>query len=925
MDKDELKKIFTPDQYKVQLFDEKGFTRLTCESCGHNFWSLDPDRTTCGDTPCEGGYSFIGKKTADLDFHQTLDRITSFFTENGHTAIDPYPTVARWRDDLDFTIASIADFQPWVTNGTLPPPANPLVVPQPCVRFGGEFSDVDNVGRTGRHLTSFIMFGQHAFNGDNIEGGYWMDRCIDLNYNFLTEVLQIEPKDLTYIEGIWAGGGNFGPNLESFAFGTELVNSVFMQYENMPTGYREMSLKVIDVGWGLERLSWFSQGTPTIYEAVHGPVHDYLLKETGISYDEDLLTKYAEVAGLIDVNEVKDLKSARSGIAEKLGYSLTDLNKKLQEIEAIYAIGDHARTLAFTLADGAIPSNVGGGYNLRTILRRIFTLSDMLNFDLDVTEVISRSALYLSQSFPRVKESMQFAGTIVDVERERYNSTLDKGRKYVKNLLKQDKGLTTDTLIELYTSRGIPPEMVDQIGRTMDVSVDIPMDFYQQVDASLPEVEKQQADEDTLDLEDLKSFETEPLYYDIEQDREEDAEIVAILDSGHLVLDRTIFYPIGGGQAEDHGWLKAGGTEVEVIDVKKYGSAVVHKLKSLPDSFKVGKTVTMKLDWERRLALMRHHTAVHIVGGAAREVLGSHVWQAGADKTPDRGRLDITHWESLPRETLDEIEYVANSVVMDNREIKKHVLERSKAEQQFGFTIYQGGVVPGKDLRIVEIPGIDTEACGGTHANHTGELGYIRIIGAERIQDGIVRLTLKAGKKAVLNGQHNYQLLAESANIFKVTPEELPKTSDRFFNEWKEQQKTIDKLSKDLAEAKVPLLIDEAKKIKTKSGENIRLIVTQMDAPQSDLINLGEKFSSLTSDNPNLIGVIVGENEGRAMVVIARSEGSEYNLSPIIREIGKLLGGGGGGRGNVVAGGGTNTGGIAKALKSAPKIVKSNL
>jgi alanyl-tRNA synthetase len=322
---------------------------------------------------------------------------------------------------------------------------------------------------------------------------------------------------------------------------------------------------------------------------------------------------------------------------------------------------------------------------------------------------------------------------------------------------------------------------------------------------------------------------------------------------------------------------------------------------------------------------MRHHTAVHIVGGAAREVLGSHVWQAGADKTPDRGRLDITHWEAIGRETLDEIEYLANSVVMDNKKIRKHLMNRNEAETKFGFTIYQGGVVPGKDLRIVEIPGIDVEACGGTHANHTGDIGYIRILGAERIQDGVVRITLTAGKKAVYRAQHEYRLLSESADAFSVNPEELPATSHRFFKEWKEQVKKISKLSKQLAEIKVPKLIEKAKEITGKSGSKHRLVVTSLDAPQSDLINLGEQFSNLTEESGNLIAVIIGKYEARAMVVVSRSKGTSFDLSGIIKGVGKILGGGGGGAGNVVTGGGPKVENIEQALEKAEIIVKDSL
>ncbi|MCE7734266.1 MAG: alanine--tRNA ligase [Candidatus Heimdallarchaeota archaeon] len=924
MEKSELAKIFTPEQYEVELFKEKGHTRKQCSKCGLFFWSLSVERLTCGDTSCEGGYTFIGRKGVNWNFHQTISQLTNFFEKHGHEPVKPYPVVARWRDDLDFTIASITDFQPWVTGGQIPPPANPLTVPQPCLRFGGEFSDVDNVGRTGRHLTSFVMFGQHAFVSEDLKGGYWMDRCIDLNFSFLTTKQKIKPEDITYVENIWMGGGNFGPNLESMAFGTEIVNSVFMQYQNTPTGYKEMDIKVIDVGWGTERNSWFSQGTSTIYEATFGPVLDYLLKETGIKVNQDLLTEYSKIAGLIDINEVSDVKKARSGIAEQLGYSLDELNLELQEIEAIYAIGDHCRTVNFALSDGAIPSNVGGGYNIRTMIRRLFTLNEIYNFNLSLHDVMERTALYVSQSFPRVKEAISLTETILDVERVRYDKTVNTGRKYVKQLLKSKKKISDSLLVELYTSRGIPPETIVSLAKDQGVNVSIPMDFYLQADQSKQE-SKEVLPVEEIDLDKIKSLETEQLYYDKNIKRVCEAYVLEVLDTGHLVFDKTIFYPTGGGQAEDHGYIHAKGSTLEIIDVKKFGKAIVHKVKKLPKNIIKGTKVKLELDIERRLALMRHHTAVHIVGGAAREVLGTHVWQAGADKTPDRGRLDITHWEGLSRETLDEIEYLANSVVMDNLRIKKHLMERTDAENEFGFTIYQGGVVPGKLLRIVEIPGIDVEACGGTHANMTGDIGYIRITGAERIQDGIVRITLTAGKQAVEKSQHDYSLLNEAADEFSVNPEVLPTTAKRFFNEWKDQGKAITRLSKELAEARVPVLINEAVSIKSKTGKAIRLIVTSLDAEQADLINLGEKFSELSEKDGDLISVIIGKYESRAMVVVSRSKGSDIPINPIIKNIGKHLGGGGGGKGDVVSGGGTNVSNIPKAFKESEKIVTENI
>ena len=634
---------------------------------------------------------------------------------------------------------------------------------------------------------------------------------------------------------------------------------------------------------------------------------------------------YSKIAGLVDINEVKDVKSARSGIADQLGLSLSNLNKELAEIEAIYAVGDHCRTLAFALSDGAIPSNVGGGYNVRTLIRRLYTINDQFSFELDLDEIISRSALYLSQSFPRVKDARDYVGTIIDIERKRYDKTIEKGRKHVSKLFKSNKTINDNTLVELYSSRGIPPETIAEIALEYKIKIEVPLDFYALVDQNRPQVEIAEKRDDEVDLEKIKSYDTIMLYYDSKPKKIAEAVVEEILDSGHVILDETIFYPVGGGQAEDHGWMHVGKDKLEIIDCQKFGTAIIHKLNRIPEGLKKGIKVKLELDWERRLALMRHHTAVHIVGGAAREVLGQHVWQAGADKTPDHGRLDIVHWESVSRETLDEIEYIANTVVIENKKIKKHVMSRNKAENKFGFTIYQGGVVPGKDLRIIEIPGIDVEACGGTHANQTGDIGYIRIIGAERIQDGVVRITLTAGKKAVERIQNDYSLLLESATAFSVTPQELPMTSQRFFKEWKEQNKKIDKLRKQLAESKIPGLISNAKELKTKSGKIIRIVITKLDAAQSDLIILGEKFSQFSDAEADLIAIIIGKFEERAMVVASRTKGSKYNLSKVIRGIGSILGGGGGGKGDVVAGGGTKVEKIHQALKKAEQIIIESL
>ncbi|MHA1197896.1 MAG: alanine--tRNA ligase-related protein, partial [Candidatus Heimdallarchaeaceae archaeon] len=429
--KDELKKNFKKESYEVELFKEKGYIRKQCPICNHNFWTIVPDKETCGDTRCAGGYQFLNKKGRNLNFDQTNKSLTDFFVKNGHTAIKDYPVVSRWRADMDFTIASIADFQPWVLEGVIDPPANPLVVPQMCIRTGGEFSDIDNIGKTARHLTSFVMFGQHAFNSKTLTQGYWMDKCLDLNFRYLTEELSLKPEEINYVEGIWSGGGNFGPNLEAMAFGTEIVNNVFIAYGFENGQVKKLDMQVIDVGWGLERTSWLSQGTPTIYEAIFPKAIEYLKKENDYEIDLDLLLEYSRLSGLLAVEEVKDLKDERIELAKKLGMSYDEMIAKIGPLESIYAIADHARTLSMTITDGAIPSNVGGGHNLRILLRRIVALKELFNLQFSLTKLFDLQIDHLSVSYPRVKDHRDQIHKIIDLEVKRYEETKVSGRRIV--------------------------------------------------------------------------------------------------------------------------------------------------------------------------------------------------------------------------------------------------------------------------------------------------------------------------------------------------------------------------------------------------------------------------------------------------------------------------------------------------------------
>lgn len=915
--KDRLKERFRKEDYEVNLFKEKGFIRKLCPVCKHHYWTLKTEQDNCGDTRCAGGYKFLDKKGMNLNFDETIKSLTNFFVKNNHTAIMDYPVVSRWRADMDFTIASIADFQPWVLEGVIDPPANPLVVPQMCIRTGGEFSDIDNIGKTARHLTSFVMFGQHSFNSKTLTNGYWMDRCIDLNFNYLTQELGLKPEEINYVEGIWMGGGNFGPNLEAMAYGSELVNNVFIAYGFENGSVKKLDMQVIDVGWGVERVSWFSQGTPTIYEAIFPKAIEYLQKENGYKTNKELLLEYSRLSGLLAVEEVKDLREERKNMAKQLGMSYEEMLKELGPLEAIYAIADHARTLSMTIADGAIPSNVGGGYNLRVLLRRIISLKELYKLEFSLPKLFDLQINHLSVSYPRVKLHREEIHKIVTLEIKRYEETMKSGRQLVNQLLKKQKDFDFKSLVDLYQNNGINPLMVKEIAQENALEVDVPDDFYTKIEEYFAEqkaTQKKKKEEREINLE--KEYITRPLYYEDVNQIEFEAKIEDVIDKKYVILDQTVFYPTGGGQIHDTGYLSYNDKQYKVTNVFKKGSTIIHEVNEKFELSK-GNKISGKIDGKRRMDIMRHHTAVHVVNNAAREVLGNHVWQAGADKTEFKARLDITHYESVSFEELQKIEMLANKIVLEKRIIDKQDKDRDEAEREYGFQIYQGGVVPGKSLHIVSINEWDIEACGGTHLDNTGDIGIIKLTGSERIQDGIVRLEILAGEPALRFIQNQESILRESSSVLSVEPKILPKTVKRFFKEWKEQKKTIDDLNKKIAEIQFSV-----KKVETEKIKDHNVIFQEVEGNQKLLITRATQAVKAFEKG---ICVLISSDDKKVTIVGARSSTSSADIVSIVRELSLIIGGSGGGKGELAIGGGPQLDKIPEIKAKIMKIIEKQL
>ena len=780
--KKEFKKITSknPEKYyAVGYLKKEGFSRKQCSKCDKFFWSINKSQDVCGDSVCSGGFRFIGNTPAKnkLSYLDVWKEFSSMFKKFGYTPIKRYPVVARWNPTMEYTIASIAAFQPFVVSGEVKPPAKKLVIPQFCLRF----IDIDNVGITGAHNTGFVMIGQHQF----VERKEWdQNKVFGEIHQWLRKGLGLPNEEIIFHEDAWAGGGNFGPCMEFFSRGVEIGNQVYMMYEQTPDGNKELNIKVLDMGMGQERCAWFSQGCATIYDAAFPKVMESLYKKTGLKTDEKLMAKYIPYAGYLNVDEVEDLEKAWKFVASKVGMDVSELKNRILPLSQLYSIGEHSRALLFFLNDGGLPSNVGGGYNLRILARRCFEFIEKNNWDIDLFEICKEHAKELKEQFPELSDNLNEVKKILDVEKNKYNVNKQKARLIVEKIVKDKQKIDTDKLIELYDNNGIAPELIAK-----ELKIKIPDNFYSLVASKHEQKvqEHQTKKEEVLVLDGLP--ETKALYFDDYKLAECNAKILRIIHD-NVILDKTVFYPTSGGQLHDIGKIN----DVDVIDVFKQGKIIVHKVKDV-SKLKEGMNITCKIDLDRRIQLAQHHTSTHIVNAAARIVLGKHINQAGAKKTLEKAHIDITHYQSLSESELKKIEDESNKIIKQSIPIKKSFLSREAAEKKYGFAIYQGGVPIGQELRIVDIVGIDVEACGGTHLDNTKEAQKIKILKSAKISDSVVRIEFVAGKKAFDEENKDVTITNELASLLDCKNNQVPSRVQELFNLWKDVVKKNKKIS----------------------------------------------------------------------------------------------------------------------------------
>jgi alanyl-tRNA synthetase len=925
---------FPKEEYSLPFFKEEGYIRKRCPKCGKYFWTQNTEQETCGEATSEecAFYTFINNPPTKKSYNlrEMREAFLSFFEKNGHTRIKPYPVVARWRDDIYLTHASIIDFQPYVTNGIVPPPANPLVISQPCIRL----VDIANTGPTfGRHLTIFEMGGAHAFNYPDKEV-YWKDQAVRYHHDWVTKDLGVKSDEVVYKEEVWSGGGNAGPCLESIIRGLEVATLVFMQYKVVNDEFVRLPIRTVDPGYGIDRYAWLSQGVLSGFHAVYGDLLNKIFTMAGITkIDGKLLKKIAEVSGLVNLDKTASRLKTRKKEAALVGLSVDRLDRFLVPIENAFAVVDHTKCLSFLLSEGVVPSNIQAGYLARLIFRRIYRLLRMLDIPDKLYDIVDMQINLWGEDFPHLKEMRSEIIEMLQVEEEKFGETIKRGEGMVKRISSElkagnKKEIPIETLTELYDSHGLPPEIVKQTAETEDLKVEIPDNFYaliaqRHMQASKP-MEEEVKSEQWLETAVSNIPETEQLYYQDQYMKEFEAKVLKVIDNEYVVLDKTCFYPEGGGQPADNGNLIFGRNKVDVVDVEKVGNVILHKVTGTVP--KEGSLVKGVIDWDRRYSLMKNHTATHIVNGAARRVLGQHVWQFGTQKGINRSRLDISHYRRLTLEEIHKIETLANQVVLQHIPMETSWMPRNEAEKLYGFRLYQGGAIPGKKIRVVKSGDWEVEACAGTHVKNTGEIGFIKIVHSERVQDGVERLDYSVGVPALKATQENEQLLWKLSEILNAPLEKLDNTAEKLVKELKEANAERRKLIRELAARESAGL--EVKALEEREEINGIKLVKRDFEEEISVDRMVQTASEIIKRDDATVALFYGTDGKNARIMAmagktAVEKGVDAN--EIVREASAIIGGGGGGKPNFAQGGGTKTEKLSEAVKKAEETLRKQL
>ena len=812
------------------------------------------------------------------------------------------------------------------------PPRTRVCTCQKCIRT----PDLDRVGHTARHGTYFEMLGNFSF------GDYFKNEAIPYAWEFLTGTLEIpsellwpsvyEEDDEAYAlwrdvigvpeehivklgkeDNFWEhGSGPCGPCSEiyfdrgiKYGCGSpdckpgcdcdrfmEIWNNVFSQFNNDGAGnYTELEQKNIDTGMGLERLACVMQGVDNLFEV------DTVRK---------ILDTVCTISGKTYGADVKNDISIR-------------------------VVTDHIRSATFMISDGVIPSNEGRGYVLRRILRRACRHGKLLGikrmFLRELGEVV------ISQNkgaYPELLDKYDYILKVITLEEERFNATVDAGLGILSGIIEEARAKGESTLsgkdaFKLYDTFGFPPDLTREIAEEAGLAID------EDAFTALMNEQKARAraargnisgwsDSSKSLLENLPA--TEFVGYDNDTVQGKvlaiitDEESVTEISEGEfsVILDRTVFYGEGGGQVGDTGRM-CGKASLEVLDTKKTNGIYVHEVRLDSGSIAVGDTLTLSIDTERRLAIRRNHSACHLLQAALREVLGTHVEQAGSYVDEHRVRFDFTHLSAMTKDELARVEALVNKNILAAESASTVVTSIDEAKKMGAMALF--GEKYGDTVRVVKIGSKSTELCGGTHISSTGEIGLFKIISEASVSAGVRRIegTTGLGVLALLSSRED--LLSECAKELK-TPDTgaVAKKAQALQGEIKELRRELESANSKLAEVKTEALLGGIKRV-----GKLKLLTAKVDMRPDGARGLADTVKAKYSD---AVAVFAAVADGKLNFVASAGADAVKlgaHAGNILKEISAICGGKGGGRPDSAMSGGRDLDKVDEALARVEEIL----
>ena len=845
---------------------------------------------------------------------------SGYFADKGHSVV-PSASLIPHDPTLLFTVAGMVPFKPYFMGDEVAP-YNRAVTVQKCVRAGGKHNDLDEVGRTKRHLVFFEMLGNFSF------GDYFKSDAIPWSWELVTEVFGFDGDRLWITvhesddeaeamwheqvgvpmnriqrlgdkDNFWQAGdtGPCGPCSEihidrGAAFGPdggpandptgdrfmEFWNLVFMQYNQAPDGSRSPLPKPsIDTGAGLERILALVQGVDSVWETdVLFPIIEQAQSTTGAHYK---------------IGDYEDRNS----------FSLR-------------VLAEHARSAAMLINDGVFPSNENRGYVLRRIIRRAVRHAYLLGTEKLVMPSLANTAIdVMANAYPDIAKNKDFVLGVLTKEEERFRHTLKTGLSILEDDLSGgNKKLSGTSAFLLHDTYGFPLELTQEIASERGVEVDIAgfqSEMNEQKTRAKSARKSGRSDADRVE-EYREVMETHGVteFVGYVHDSSEST-VLAVIDGDdslvEVFLDHTPFYAESGGQVGDIGTIVGDGFELSVVDVNfALPGLRRHVCRVVSGDPAEGVAVTARIDVDARTATRRNHTGTHVLHWALRTVLGEHVKQAGSLVSPDRLRFDFSHYDAVTAEEIIKIEMIANAQVLANSPVT--ATESSKEEALAAGAIAFFGDKYGDVVRVLNA-GSSTELCGGTHVSATGDIGFIKIIGESSIGSNLRRIEAVTGANAVSYMQRNDAILNEISQAVGVRPDEAVAGVSRRLDELKAAN-------------------DEIKVLRGKLsvGRAVELAATAIDGlvvARVDGLTAGDvrDLAIAIRQQPGIVAVIVGAvtDTGGVSLVAATTSAVKGNASELIKEAAAAVGGGGGGKGDIATAGGKNPAALDEALQLA--------